>query len=267
MAQNKVAQNKAKILAKPFVWLRANLRRLVYSVIALTAVVWACTFLYFHSFNNVFGGIAKSEGEIKSEFAAAEKKLKALVSSGGSADTIYDERLKLALRYDQNLDYKAALVLLLAEKADLLKMPDSETVLTRRIKVEDYIAHIDLDDGKFVEARECVVRAAGLAQDLEDRFSVPHGRALRLSMVNENGIVFYLEANGTIDTKVRTETYAHSRAVFEDVIAQIDSLEHDGSKFDPATQAILADIKRHAGANLKLLKEDLQYEYMFRKTS
>jgi hypothetical protein len=245
---------------------RSKRRFAVYFIVVVAAAAWCCAYLYIDSSQKIVGGIDTAEAVREGFRVASVQQLEQLEKNGAASDLLYEKRLKVALMYDENKDYKLARKVLLREKDDLLKATDSEETLTRRIKVEEMIAHIDMDEGLFVDARERVVRAMGMADELSDRFQSQNGQVLRLSMVNETGVIAYLEANTAPNTNVRKETFARSRSIFEQLIAQIDSMQHDGSKWTPACQATLADIKEHASANLNLIKEDQKYESMFKQT-
>ncbi|MBU6455289.1 MAG: hypothetical protein KGS72_26195 [Cyanobacteria bacterium REEB67] len=245
---------------------RSKLRFVVYFLAVVSACGWLYSYLYIRSAEEIFGGVDKADALREGLRVASAEQLKSLEKKGASADTLYEKRLNVALLYQEHKDYKLGRKILLKEKEDLLKLPESEETMTRLIKVEEMIAHIDMDEGLFVDARERVARSIGLADELVDRYQSQNGQLLHLSMVNETGIIAYLEANTAPDMKVRKESFARSRGIFEELIARIDSMQHDGSKWTAACQATLSDIKNHAMANLNQVKEDQKYESMFQQT-
>jgi hypothetical protein len=123
-----------------------------------------------------------------------------------------------------------------------------------------------MNEGLYGEARTSLNRAAALVQQMQDKYFSDDARLLSLGLTNELGVLTYLEASGTLDGKIRAETYIRCQTIFEKLLAQIDGLQADQAKLTEDTKKRLAGMKRHVYANLKQVKIDRAHEDEYQKT-
>jgi hypothetical protein len=245
---------------------RLTVKSCLYWTLALAFVAWSWTTLYVQSYGNVWGGkddsaqmAIKEKKEMLAELASLEK-------SGAPPDVIFDQRVKLSLQYGQNKDHDGARKMLQEEKDALLQLPESEENFGQRIRLEALVAHTYIDEGLFGKARTSLEDALALAKKMQDKYFSEDARLLTIAMTNEMGVLTYLEANSTLDGKLRSKTFDRSQKIFEQLLAQIDGLEADQSKLTAETRKRLQGMKRHVSANLKQLKEDRANEDEFLQT-
>jgi tetratricopeptide (TPR) repeat protein len=249
--------------------IRFNLKYFFYWVLAVSFAVWGWTFLYLHSFNNVWGGKDWHVEASKQASINCYNELANLAAFHAPADELFAKRLELAGFYDQSREYKNARKVF--EQQDLLDKsePESQELLERQLKEAEFRAHTYLEEGDFAKPREYYSRAMAIAESIEKKYDANVGKLYKASLTNEFGIVDYMEGSCLISTSQRKGLFDNGRERFKDAVKQIDALNDTrktNQKLDAQARQLSLDIKRHALANLALVEEDQRFEGMFEKS-
>lgn len=186
--------------------------------------------------------------------------------SGAAPEQIYDQRMLLSLQLDENKKFAEARKVLEQESADLLKLPESEENYLRRARLEEQVAHIYMDEGLYHEARGALSRATDLVHQVANTYGSEDGQIYELSLINEMGVLTYLEASSTLDGKVREQSFGASEKIFSQVLARIDTMQADPAKLTEAGRNRLKHMKEKVASNLHLVQQDRAYESDFQRT-
>ncbi|MBS1994130.1 MAG: hypothetical protein JSS83_26650 [Cyanobacteria bacterium SZAS LIN-3] len=244
----------------------SKLKSVFYWLLAGSFIAWSWTTLYYHSYSNLWGGqnhFAIRAGEERLKTARA---LEAMEKSGAAPEQIYDQRMLLSLQLDENKKFAEARKVLEQESADLLKLPESEENYLRRARLEEQVAHIYMDEGLYHEARGALSRATDLVHQVANTYGSEDGQIYELSLINEMGVLTYLEASSTLDGKVREQSFGASEKIFSQVLARIDTMQADPAKLTEAGRNRLKHMKEKVASNLHLVQQDRAYESDFQRT-
>jgi hypothetical protein len=250
---------------KMVAWVVSHIRWIFYWTLAVAFVCWGWTTLYVQSYGNVWGGKDDSVRLGLLDKKHLQDELAKSRTSNADPALIYDQSIMLALQCSQVKDFGGARNTLQAENEAILKLPESEENLGRRVHIEGLIAHTYMDEGLMKEAGNCFELALALANQMQSKYFSEDSRMLILTMTNELAVFTYLEANSTLDGTLRARAFVKCKQGFVDLLAEIDKLQSDATKTTAEMQKRLDGLRRHVNSNLKQVREDIVHEGEYQK--